>query len=323
MIYRINDLGKPERLTPQEIDAYKEKLKEVFPRSFREENPQPVRLHYDKRYIRHLTRFDNKFGVNNTGREIRKMPPVTYLKTEEKVNEKGFNRTYIYSESPVVMNEKGKVQGGSGIAVRPPGINLDPVAHLEKIIFLYFFSASVGDSGRGVNRSAYTRFARPDVAAKENIEKITLNVDIHNTFINPQTRISYGDLRKISSALQIPLVADENEDRLVLYGKCQEPQTWERYKRVAQEIISQRNTSDLSEINEKVKKATSKDINVVRKKEGKWILTTHGGEHVRDIVDVNGKAVQDQHLNLVEYLKGDPDTVQKMNELVAAVEQFV
>jgi len=323
MIYRINDLGKPERLTPAQIAEYREKLKEVFPRSFRDNNPEPVRLHYSKQYMRKVTRFDNKFNVNPTGREIRKMPALTVLKTVERVNEGGFSRTYMYSEAPLVIKDNGEVQGGRGISIRPPGINLDPVMALEKIIFLYFFSSQVGDSGRGENRNAYTRFARPDIAAKENIAKITLNVDIHNTFLNEQTRISYDDLRKISSAMQIALNSDENEDRLTMYSRCQDATVWERFKRVSQEVISQKNTSDLSEINEKVKKAKSKEINVVRKKDGKWILTTTGGEHVRDIVEVNGSNANDQHLNLVDYLKGDPDTVQKMNELVAAAEQFV
>lgn len=321
MIYRINDLGKPERLTEGELKSYLEKLKEVFPRSFREQNPEPVKLHFSRKYQRKVDRYDSRSDMGRSGRQVTKMPPVTFVKTIEKVNEKGFGRTYFYSADTIVSDDKGGyMKELKSIAVRPPGISLDPMIDLEKIIFLYFFSSNINDSGRGENKGGYLYFARPDIRAKEEIQKITFAADVYNTFINDKTRISYSDLRKIASAMQIGLSLDENEDRLAMNAKCQESTMWERYKRVAHEVIARNNTNDLSEINEKAKKA--KAMNILREKDGKWFLTTAGGEVQREIVEVKGTKA-DKLLNLIDYLKGDPDTVQKMNDLMDAAEALV
>jgi len=315
MIFRVNDLGKVERLPQAELNTLADKLAELFPLSFTVDNPQPIYLKFATQYVKSAEVYDKKNIMANVSRVVTKTPPVVFLKSVEKVRDGQFSRQYVFSEGFPEINDRTAKVSAKGIPFRK-GKTLNPVRDLELLMFLYFYSSQVENNARGENRGAYAQILRPDVVAKDDINKLRHNEKIYNTFINPNTFISYEVLKDISSAMMVATNGNEDADRVTLYNHClAKAENWSRFERLKPEFTKAKNASDMSEINQKVKEGIKGGF--IREADGNWVLTTSGGAHVREIVKMDGINKVDKQLKLVEFLKSDPDTVEKLIGLLA------
>lgn len=325
MIFKTTHEGKRHQLSPAELKPYEDKIKELFPYSFREEKPIPITLKWAPEFVRNAPLYDGKGEMaqvvpNHANRKV--ATPNAIISAVAKVREEGssYEVEYMYSKQYPQINEKSGRAKAKGIRIKGGdklGYNLDPKRDFDLIIFLYFFSSSVQNNAAGTHKGAAFVFERPDQRAADDYNKLIVNQEVYNMVINPLTFDSHEDLRKVASVVGFPTSGEELVDRVKIQEHLKDEKNREKWFRIRTDIVqTRRNNADMSEINDKVVRAINANVLREDKKKKVWTLTSSGGALVMEVIGVKGTSSDEKRMNLVQHLKLDTTAMEKLNELL-------
>jgi hypothetical protein len=333
MLYYYDETGKPIQFSKTMMSDYTEKLKEVFPLAFREENAIPIEINISPRKKKVVSRFteDNRqeaIGISTIYSNLRlPVEERAIVVLDGETEETASKRAVRYSRTRPSIDSSGKTTWGK-VDLRLHGNKtIDVKTNLDEAIFLYFFSQEMQNGKRAQDGLEWSKtkgagiFVMPNTQAKKELEKEMFDAELHNLLLNPSTRVDHKTILAADAVMQIGVVGEEDMDR-VLYLKSfrGEPARFEKFKRFVENARGKGGKSnDLSELNKKAEEALkAKALSLVK---GVWYITTPNGDNLREVCVTNAKKEADQKFDLIEALKKDPETVVFLNNHMESLKQ--
>ena len=289
-----------------------EVLKEIFPNSFTGKNRAPVIINLNRAGLGSVTTF--RAGVTDVplgNRPIQTLP--TYLKSSGRfLGEDSMMHQWMYTESQPTYSKTGEPVFNAKHIPVSNGMPIDPVANLEKLVALYFYSSNFTNNVKG-NPAGKFNFLIPAAEAKSRIANVSVQHKYMSLLLE-DTRMSSSKLNNVMILLAMTPTGVEDDDRTQLYDQAIADRNGfrERLDRSIANVEAMANTSkDSQSLSTTVKSLIKSEL--LQDKEGFWIVKN--GAELVTIVESKGKNKMEKELSLLEYLNVSPKDAELLQGL--------
>jgi hypothetical protein len=190
---------------------------------------------------------------------------------------------------------------------------IDPVANLEKLVALYFYSSNFTNNVKA-NPAGKFNFLIPAAEAKSRIANVSVQHKYMSLLLVEDTRMSSSKLNNVMILLAMTPTGVEDDDRTQLYDQAIADRNGfrERLDRSIANVEAMANTSkDSQSLSTTVKSLIKSEL--LQDKEGFWIVKN--GAELVTIVESKGKNKMEKELSLLEYLNVSPKDAELLQGL--------
>jgi hypothetical protein len=288
-------------------------LKEIFPNSFTGKKRAPVIINLNKAGLGSVTTF--RAGVTDVplgNRPIQSLP--TYLKPSGRfLGEDSMMHQWMYTQAQPTYSKTGEPVFNAKHIPVSNGMPIDPVANLEKLVALYFYSPNFTNN-TVANPAGKFSFLIPAAEAKSRIANVSVQHKYMSLLLVEETRMSSSKLNNVMILLAMTPTGVEDDDRTHLYDQAIADRNGfrERLDRSIANVEAMANTSkDSQSLSTTVKSLIKSEL--LQDKEGFWIVKN--GAELVTIVESKGKNKMEKELSLLEYLNVSPKDAELLQGL--------
>jgi hypothetical protein len=290
-----------------------EVLKEIFPNSFTGKKKAPIIINLNRAGLRSVTTF--RAGVTDVplgNRPIQSLP--TFLKPSGRfLGEDNMMHQWMYTQAQPTYSKTGEPVFNARHIPVSNGMPIDPVANLEMLVALYFYSPNFTNN-TVANPAGKFNFLIPAAEAKSRIANVSVQHKYMSLLLVEDTRMSSSKLNNVMILLAMTPTGVEDDDRTQLYDQAIADRNGfrERLDRSIANVEAMANTSkDSQSLSTTVKSLIKSEL--LQDKEGFWIVKN--GAELVTIVESKGKNKMEKELSLLEYLNVSPKDAELLQGL--------
>ena len=316
MLFKIEN-GAPVRMTESELREWKDKVLAKHPSI----GQGSVQISCLPKFLDKVSRF-LRGGVTPV-KSTFNATPTKMISTTGFYYEGGMKRVVRYSEVfPIQENNKWLWPGDDEV-IPLEGTNTFSwnEGNDDKLLFLLCFSSRVEGSVRtDEEMDPVFKLVVPAAEAQLQADNLIESSRLVSRYLNPETAISYDCVKHVMEKSLMTLSGNESIDRQNLYkaisGKTKEHADMRvKIERMVEGYLSSngrsKDNADLSAINKTV--ALALQDNVLVKDNGEWVCQNKNGGARVTITKVKGKDLNEEKMNLLQHLSGDPKMVEMLN----------
>jgi hypothetical protein len=293
-----------------------EVLKGIFPNSFTGKKKAPIIINLNKAGLGSVTTF--RAGVTDVplgNRPIHSLP--THLKPSGRfLGEDNMMHQWMYTQSQPTYSKTGEPVFNAKHIPVTNGMPIDPVANLEMLVALYFYSPNFTNNVVANPAGKFT-FLIPAAEAKARIANVSVQHKYMSMLLVDETRMSSSKLNNVMILLAFTPTGVEDDDRTLLYDRAIANRDGfrERLDRAVANVDAMAKSSKgESNVNSLIKSLTKEGLLI--EKDGFWTVKNKNGAEVKTIVESKGKNKTEKELGLLEFLNVSPKDVEFLESLL-------